>query len=383
MRLPVYLDYMATTPVDTRVAIKMQQYLTFDGVFGNSSSPHHYGREALEAINNARAQVAAIVNADPKEIIWTSGATEANNLALKGAASFYKRQGKHIITCKTEHKSVLDVYKYLEMHGFEVTYLTPETSGLLDLNKFEAALRGDTILVSIMHVNNEIGVIQDVSAIGALIKAKFPGIIFHVDAAQSAGKVALDLKEMKIDLLSMTAHKIYGPKGIGALYVRATPPLHLEAQIHGGGQERDLRSGTLATHQIVGMGEALAIARAEMQQDNARILALREYFWCELQSQIGGVHLNGDEKQRIAGNLNVSFDGIDSETLLAGLKDLAISSGAACNTLSLEPSYVLRAIGCKGGLLNNAVRFSLGRFSTHEEIDYALQQIKNVAVMLR
>jgi cysteine desulfurase len=380
MRLPIYLDYMATTPVDPRVAAKMQQYLTVDGVFGNSASPHIYGYAAKEVIDDARAQVAALISASPSEIIWTSGATEANNLAIKGAANFYKRQGRHIITCKTEHKAVLDVCKYLEVHGFEVTYLQPEFDGLLDLNKLAEAIRDDTILVSIMHVNNEIGVIQNIAAIGALTRAR--GILFHVDAAQSVGKIPIDVKQMQIDLMSITAHKIYGPKGIGALYVRGEPKLHLDAQIHGGGQEHGLRSGTLPTHQIVGMGEALALAGKEMQHEQEKILALRNRFLQGL-LELGGVDINGSLVRRIAGNLNFSFADIDGETLIAALKDLAISTGSACTTLSFEPSYVLRALGLKGARLHNALRFSFGRFTTDEEIDFALDCIKNAVRALR
>lgn len=380
MRLPIYLDYMATTPVDPRVAAKMQQYLTIDGVFGNPASEHFYGYQARAAINEARQQAAKLINADEKDIIWTSGATEANNLAIKGAAQFYQRKGKHIITCKTEHKAVLATCKYLEIHGFEVTYLEPEPDGLLDLCKLKAALREDTILISIMHVNNEIGVVQNVAAIGELARPR--GILLHVDAAQSVGKIPIDVQNYKVDLLSFTAHKFYGPKGIGVLYVRGKPRLHLEAQIHGGGQERDLRSGTLATHQIAGMGETCRIAYEEMQEEQARILKLRQHFWDGIKD-LGEVYANGHLEQRVAGNLNVSFGSVVGETLIAALKDLALSSAAACGSAVLEPSYVLRAIGIKRELAQSAIRFSFGRFTTDDEIDYAITHVREVVQALR
>jgi len=337
------MDYSATTPVDERVAEKMCTYLTRQGQFGNPASrSHEFGWKAESAVEQARADVASLVNANPKEIIWTSGATESDNLAIKGAAHFYQKQGKHIITLKTEHKAVLDSCRQLEREGFEVSYLDPEPNGLLDLDKFQAALRDDTILVSIMHVNNEIGVIQDVAAIGEICRDR--KIIFHVDAAQSAGKIDIDLEQLKVDLMSFSAHKIYGPKGIGALYVRRKPRVRLEAQMHGGGHERGLRSGTLPTHQIVGMGEAFRIAREEMAEENVRIAALRDRLWNGL-NDIEEVYLNGDMEHRITGNLNVSFNYVEGESLIMALKDMAVSSGSACTSSSLEPSYVLRALG--------------------------------------
>lgn len=377
---PIYLDYMATTPVDFRVAEKMRQYLTIDGDFGNPASQHIYGYAANDAVEAARVQVAALINAFPQEIIWTSGATEANNLAIKGAAQFYSRKGKHIVTVKTEHKAVLDVCKNLEKYGFEVTYLTPEPDGLLDLNKFEAALRTDTTLVSVMQVNNEIGVIQDLIAIGEITRKR--GIIFHVDGAQSAGKVPIDLKKMKVDLMSFAAHKVYGPKGIGALYVSHNPRIRLEPQIHGGGQEQGLRSGTLPTHQIVGMGEAFAIAHQEMSLDNQRILGLREKLWQGIRD-LGDVYVNGSMKQRVVHNLNVSFGGVDGESLLVGLKDLAVSSGSACTSATIEPSYVLKALGVRTDLAYSSIRFSLGRFTTEQEIEQAILHINYVVSTLR
>lgn len=380
-KLPIYLDYMATTPVDSRVAAKMQRYLTIDGVFGNPASEHFYGYQAREAIAEARQLAAQLINADEKEIIWTSGATEANNLALKGAAQFYQRKGKHIVTCKTEHKAVLATCKYLEIHhGFEVTYLTPERDGLLDLAKLEAALRDDTVLVSIMHVNNEIGVIQNIAEIGKLTRPR--GILFHVDAAQSVGKIPIDVQDSQVDLLSFTAHKFYGPKGVGALYVRGKPRLHLEPQMHGGGQERDLRSGTLATHQIVGMGEACRLASDEMAKEQERILKLRQRFWDGIKD-LGDVCVNGHVGQRVAGNLNVSFGGVMGEVLIAALKDLAVSSAAACGSVVLEPSYVLRAIGVSRELAQSAIRFCFGRFTTEEEIDYAAKHVREVVQGIR
>lgn len=381
MKLPIYLDYSATTPVDPRVAEKMCTYLTPDGHFGNPASrSHSLGWEADDAVKQARADVAALINADPREIVWTSGATESNNLAIKGAAHFYKKQGRHIVTCKTEHKAVLDTCRQLEREGFEVTYLDPEPSGLIDLSKLRDALRDDTILVSIMHVNNEIGVIQDLKAIGEITRAR--KIIFHVDGAQSAGKVHIDLNEVNVDLMSFSAHKCYGPKGIGALYVRRKPRVRLEAQMHGGGHERGMRSGTLPTHQIVGMGEAFRLAKEEMDTDNQRILALRNRLWKGLRD-IDEVFLNGDMDHRIAGNLNVSFAFIEGESLIMAIKDLAVSSGSACTSASLEPSYVLRALGREDELAHSSIRFTLGRFTTEEEVDYAIELINSQVGRLR
>jgi cysteine desulfurase len=381
VKLPIYLDYAATTPVDPRVAEKMIACLTTDGVFGNPASrSHSFGWQADDAVTLARQQVADLVNADPKEIVWTSGATESDNLAIKGVAHFYQKQGKHIVTCKTEHKAVLDTCRQLEREGFEVTYLDPEPSGLINLDKLAAALRDDTVLVSLMHVNNEVGVIQDIAAIGELTRSR--GILFHVDAAQSAGKVAIDLQTLKVDLMSFSAHKIYGPKGIGALYVRRKPRVRLEAQLHGGGHERGMRSGTLATHQIVGMGEAFRIAGEEMAEDNARILQLRNRLWNSLKD-LEEVYLNGDMEQRVAGNLNVSFNYVEGESLVMALKNLAVSSGSACTSASLEPSYVLRALGRNDELAHSSIRFSIGRFTTVEEIDYTIEAVRNSIVKLR
>jgi len=381
MKLPIYMDYSATTPVDPRVAEKMCACLTPDGSFGNPASRSHaFGWEADELVTKARADVAALVGADPREIVWTSGATESNNLAIKGAAHFYKKKGKHIITCKTEHKAVLDTCRQLEREGFEVTYLDPEPSGLIDLEKFQAALRDDTILVSIMHVNNEIGVIQDIAAIGEITRGR--KIIFHVDAAQSAGKVPIDLAELKVDLMSFSAHKIYGPKGIGALYVQRKPRVRLEAQMHGGGHERGMRSGTLATHQIVGMGEAFRIAGEEMATENERVRALRQRLWDGLKD-MEQVFLNGDEERRVAGNLNVSFAFVEGESLIMALKDMAVSSGSACTSASLEPSYVLRALGREDELAHSSIRFTLGRFTREEEVDYAVAKIRGQVERLR
>jgi cysteine desulfurase len=373
MKLPIYMDYSATTPVDPRVAEKMCACLTPDGSFGNPASRSHaFGWEAEALVDEARANVAALVNADPKEIVWTSGATESDNLAIKGAAHFYGKQGKHIVTCKTEHKAVLDTCRQLEREGFEVTYLDPEPSGLIDLGKFQAALRDDTVLVSIMHANNEIGVIQDIAAMGEITRER--KILLHVDAAQSAGKVPIDLQALKVDLMSFSAHKIYGPKGIGALYVQRKPRVRLEAQMHGGGHERGMRSGTLPVHQIVGMGEAFRIAREEMAAENERILALRQRLWHGIRD-MEQVFLNGDEEQRLAGNLNVSFAFVEGESLIMALKDLAVSSGSACTSASLEPSYVLRALGREDELAHSSIRFTLGRFSTQDEVDHAVSII--------
>ena len=379
--IPIYMDYSATTPVDERVAEKMCSYLTRQGLFGNPASrSHEYGWKAEGAVEQARADVAQLINANPKEIIWTSGATESNNLAIKGAAHFYQKQGKHIVTLKTEHKAVLDTCRQLEREGYEVTYLDPEPNGLLDLQKFEAALRDDTIVVSIMHVNNEIGVIQDIAAIGEICRDR--KIIFHVDAAQSAGKVEIDIEKLKVDLMSFSAHKVYGPKGIGVLYVRRKPRVRLEAQMHGGGHERGLRSGTLPTHQIVGMGEAFRIAREEMAGENTRIRGLRDRLWNSL-SDMEEVYLNGDMDHRIAGNLNVSFNFVEGESLIMALKDMAVSSGSACTSSSLEPSYVLRAIGRNDELAHSSIRFTIGRFTTVEEIDYVASLLREKVNKLR
>ncbi|WP_299789755.1 IscS subfamily cysteine desulfurase [uncultured Shewanella sp.] len=373
MKLPIYLDYAATTPVDPRVAEKMMQCMTMDGIFGNPASrSHRYGWQAEEAVDIARNQVADLINADPREIVFTSGATESDNLAIKGVAHFYHKKGKHIITSKTEHKAVLDTCRQLEREGFEVTYLAPESNGLIPLETIEAAMREDTILVSIMHVNNEIGVIHDIAAIGDLCRSK--KIVFHVDAAQSAGKLPIDVQSMKVDLISISAHKMYGPKGIGALYVRRKPRIRLEATMHGGGHERGMRSGTLATHQIVGMGEAAAIAKAEMTTDNARIRKLRDRLWNGVKG-IEETYINGDFEQSYCGSLNVSFNFVEGESLMMALKDLAVSSGSACTSASLEPSYVLRALGLNDEMAHSSIRFSIGRFTTEEEIDHAIETI--------
>ncbi len=379
VKLPIYLDYSATTPVDPRVAGELIPYLTEK--FGNPASRSHaFGWEAEEAVERARAEVAGLVGADPKEIIWTSGATESDNLALKGAAHFYRGKGKHLISVKTEHKAVLDTLRELEREGFEVTYLSPRPDGLLDLEAFRAAIRPDTLLASVMHVNNEIGVIQDIAALGEICRAQ--GVLFHVDAAQSAGKVAIDLTRLKVDLMSFSAHKIYGPKGIGALYVRRKPRVRLEPQMHGGGHERGLRSGTLPTHQIVGMGAAFRIAREEMASDNHRIRALRERLLNGLQA-IDQVHVNGDLERRVPHNLNLSFAFVEGESLLMAIKDLAVSSGSACTSASLEPSYVLKALGRSDELAHSSIRFSIGRFTSEPEIDYAIQLLKNKVAKLR
>ncbi|MGB0846674.1 MAG: IscS subfamily cysteine desulfurase [Thiolinea sp.] len=378
---PIYLDYSATTPVDPRVAEKMMQFLTPQGAFGNPASRSHaYGWVAEEAVEEARANVAALINANAKEIVWTSGATESNNLAIKGAAHFNQRRGKHVITMKTEHKAVLDTCRQLEREGFEVTYLDPEENGLVDLHKLESAMRDDTTVVSVMHVNNEIGVIQDIAAIGELCRSR--KIVFHVDAAQSAGKVPIDMETMQIDLMSFSAHKIYGPKGIGALYVRRKPRVRIEAQMHGGGHERGMRSGTLATHQIVGMGEAFRLAKEEMAADNERTRMLRDRLWDGLQD-IDEIYLNGDMDQRVPGNLNVSFNFVEGESLMMSLKNLAVSSGSACTSASLEPSYVLRALGRSDELSHSSLRFSFGRFSTVEEVDETLKSVHQAVDHLR
>ena len=379
MKLPIYMDYSATTPVDPRVASAMIPYLTEK--FGNPASRSHaFGWEADEAVELAREQVAALVNADPKEIIWTSGATESNNLAIKGAAHFYQGKGKHIVTMRIEHKAVIDTVRELERVGFSATYLDPEPSGLLDLEKFKAALRPDTIIVSVMLVNNEIGVVQDIAAIGDICRDK--GILFHVDAAQATGKVEIDLQKLKVDLMSFSAHKTYGPKGIGALYVRRKPRVRLEAQMHGGGHERGMRSGTLATHQIVGMGEAFRLAKEEMPEENERVRMLRDRLLKGLMT-MEEVHINGDMLQRVPHNLNLSFNFVEGESLIMAIKDIAVSSGSACTSASLEPSYVLRALGRSDELAHSSIRFSVGRFTTTEEIDYVIELLKSKIGKLR
>ena len=381
MKLPIYFDYSATCPVDPRVAEKMVQCLTMDGTFGNPASrSHRYGWQAEEAVDAAREYIAELVNADPREIVFTSGATESDNLAIKGAAHFYHKKGKHVITCKTEHKAVLDPCRQLEREGYEVTYLEPESNGLVDLAKLRDAMREDTVLVSIMHVNNEIGVIQDIAAIGEICREN--KTVFHVDAAQSAGKLPIDVQTTKVDLISFSAHKIYGPKGIGALYVRRKPRIRLEAQMHGGGHERGFRSGTLPTHQIVGMGEAFRIAKLEMAQDYQHAIDMRERLLKGLEG-IEEMSINGDIEHRIPNNLNISFAFVEGESLLMALKDLAVSSGSACTSASLEPSYVLRALGLNDELAHSSIRFSFGRFTTAEEIDYAVVQIKQAVDKLR
>ncbi len=377
--LPIYMDYSATTPVDPRVVDKMVPYLREQ--FGNPASRSHaYGWDAERGVEEAREQVAALVNADPREIIWTSGATESDNLAIKGAAHFYQGKGKHIITVKTEHKAVLDTCRELEREGFEVTYLDVKEDGLIDLDVFKAALRADTILVSVMHVNNEIGVIQDIATLGEICREK--GIVFHVDAAQSTGKVAIDLATLKVDLMSFSAHKTYGPKGIGALYVRRKPRVRIEAQMHGGGHERGMRSGTLATHQIVGMGEAFRIAREEMAVENERVRALRDKLLRGL-SQIEETYVNGDMEQRVPHNLNISFNFVEGESLIMAIKDVAVSSGSACTSASLEPSYVLRALGRNDELAHSSIRFTVGRFTTEQDVDYVINLLQGKIAKLR
>ncbi|MEN2474335.1 MULTISPECIES: IscS subfamily cysteine desulfurase [Burkholderia] len=379
LHLPIYMDYSATTPVDPRVVDKMVPYLREQ--FGNPASRSHaYGWDAERAVEEAREQVAALVNADPREIIWTSGATESDNLAIKGAANFYKGKGKHIITVKTEHKAVLDTCRELERDGFEVTYLDVKDDGLIDLDVLKAALRPDTILVSVMHVNNEIGVIQDIETIGEICREK--GIIFHVDAAQSTGKVTIDLATLKVDLMSFSAHKTYGPKGIGALYVRRKPRVRIEAQMHGGGHERGMRSGTLPTHQIVGMGEAFRIAREEMATENERIRMLRDKLLRGL-SQIEETYVNGDMEQRVPHNLNISFNFVEGESLIMAIKDVAVSSGSACTSASLEPSYVLRALGRNDELAHSSIRFTVGRFTTEQEVDFVINLLNSKIAKLR
>jgi len=379
VKLPIYLDYSATTPVDPRVAQKMIPYLT--EFFGNPASRSHaFGWKAEEAVEEARGHVAALIGADPKEIVWTSGATEGNNLALKGAAQFNKARGKHLITQKTEHKATLDTMRELERQGFVCTYLEVEENGLVDVKKFEAAIRPDTIVASIMMVNNEIGVIQPIAEIGGICRAK--GIVFHCDAVQAAGKLPIDLATLKVDLLTITAHKMYGPKGIGALYVRRKPRVRIEPQIHGGGHERGFRSGTLATHQIAGFGEAARLAKLEMAAENVRVRALRDRLWKGI-SSMEEVVVNGDMARRIPGNLNVSFNYVEGESLIMAVKDIAVSSGSACTSASLEPSYVLRALGRSDELAHSSIRFTLGRFTTEEEVDYAVKLMQAKVAKLR
>jgi cysteine desulfurase len=379
MKLPIYLDYSATTPVDPRVAQKMITYLTDE--FGNPASrSHSFGWTAEAAVEQARENVAALVGCDPKELVWTSGATESINLALKGAAHFYKDKGKHLVTVKTEHKATLDTMRELEREGYEVTYLDVKPDGLLDLDAFKAALRPDTIVVSVMLVNNEIGVIQDIPAIGEMCRSR--GIVFHVDAAQATGKLPIDLAKLKVDLMSFSAHKTYGPKGIGALYVRRKPRVRIEAQMHGGGHERGMRSGTLPTHQIVGMGEAFRIAKAEMATENERIRMLRDKLWKGL-TRIPEVYVNGDMEHRVPHNLNVSFNFVEGESLIMAIKDIAVSSGSACTSASLEPSYVLRALGRSDELAHSSIRFTIGRFTTEADVDYTIDLIKRKVEKLR
>ncbi|HZM33600.1 MAG TPA: IscS subfamily cysteine desulfurase [Burkholderiales bacterium] len=379
LNLPIYLDYSATTPVDPRVAQKMIPYLT--EFFGNPASRSHaFGWKAEQAVEEARGHVAALINADPKEIVWTSGATEGNNLAIKGAAHFYKTKGKHIITQRTEHKAVLDTFRELERQGFEATYLEVKEDGIVDIEKLKAAIRPDTILVSIMMVNNEIGVIHPVWEIAEICKKK--GVIFHCDAVQGGGRVEIDMQKLKADLLTLTAHKMYGPKGIGALYVRRKPRVRIEAQIHGGGHERGFRSGTLATHQIVGFGEAARLAKLEMATDNERVRALRDRLWGRMKA-IDEVYLNGSMEQRVPHNLNVSFNFVEGESLIMAVKDIAVSSGSACTSASLEPSYVLRALGRSDELAHSSIRITLGRFTTEEEVDYAADLIQRKVMKLR
>ena len=381
MKTPIYFDYSATTPVDPRIAEKMMEYLTPKGIFGNPASrSHSFGWEAEEAVETARRQVAELINADPREIIWTSGATEANNLAIKGSAHFNRKKGKHIITVKTEHKAVLDTVRELEREGFEATYLTPADNGLIDLSQLEAAIRDDTTLISIMWVNNEIGVIQPIEAIGKLCRER--GIILHVDAAQGGGKIKMDINAANVDLLSLSAHKMYGPKGIGALYVRRKPRVRLEAQMHGGGHERGMRSGTLPTHQIVGMGFAAQLAMEDFDKEHERIKALRD----KLLDGVKGmeeIYINGDLASRVPHNLNISFNFVEGESLIMAIKDVAVSSGSACTSASLEPSYVLRALGRNDELAHSSIRFSFGRFTTEEEIDFLIKLLHEKIGRLR
>ena len=381
MKLPIYFDYASTTPVDPRVVIKMQDCLSLDGNFGNPASrSHSFGWKAEEATEEARSNVAKLVNCDPREIVWTSGATESDNLAIKGSARFNKSKGNHIITSKVEHKAVLDSCRQLEREGFEVTYLDPGTNGIVTPLMVSNAITDQTILVSLMHINNEIGVINDIESIGKVTREM--GVVFHVDAAQSTGKLSIDLSQLEVDLMSFSAHKTYGPKGIGALYARRKPRVRLEAQIHGGGHERGMRSGTLATHQIVGMGEAFRIAREDMTEDNIRIKFLRDKFWEGL-NDMEEVYLNGDQEHRAAGFLNVSFNYVEGESLIMALKDIAVVSGSACTSASLEPSYVLRAIGLKDELAHSSIRFAIGRFTTKEEVEYTIGLVRNAVAKLR
>ncbi len=381
MQFPIYLDYSSTSPVDPRVAAKMAECLTLEANFGNPASrSHKFGWKAEEAVENARKQVADLLNCDPREIVWTSGATESDNLAIKGAAHFYSKKGKHLITSKIEHKAVLDSCRQLEREGFEVTYLDPDKSGIVSAAAVAAAIRPDTILVSLMHVNNEIGVINDLEAIGKVTREH--NVIFHVDAAQSTGKLPIDLEAMQVDLMSLTAHKTYGPKGIGALFVRRKPRVRIEPQMHGGGHERGMRSGTLATHQIVGMGEAFHLAKTEMDADNARILKLRNRL-LEGLKDMEEVYVNGDLDHRVAANLNISFNFVEGESLMMALRNLAVSSGSACTSASLEPSYVLRAIGLNDELAHSSLRMTIGRFTTDEEIDYTIEKVKEAVGKLR
>lgn len=377
----VYFDYSATTPVHPRAAKAMMNYLTLDGVFGNPASrSHSYGWEAEAAIEKARKQVADLVNCDPREIIWTSGATESDNLCIKGAAHFYHKKGKHIITSKIEHKAVLDTCRQLEREGYEVTYLKPDSEGIITPEQVKDAIREDTTLVSLMHVNNEIGVITDLEKIGEVTSAA--GVLLHVDAAQAPGKVIIDLQKMKVDLMSFAAHKVYGPKGIGAAFIRRKPRARIEAQIHGGGHQRGMRSGTLPTHQIVGMGEAFAVAKEDMQAENERIRALHDRFWSQIED-IEEIYLNGSKEHRVPHNLNVSFNYIEGESLMMALKDLAVSSGSACTSASLEPSYVLRALGRNDELAHSSIRFTFGRYTTEEQIDNAVKDIRTAVEKLR
>ena len=381
LNIPIYLDYSSTTPVDQRVADKMAECLTLDGSFGNPASRSHaFGWDSDSLIKNARKNVADLIKSDTKEIVWTSGATESNNLAIKGAAHFYKSKGNHLITLSTEHKAVLDTMRQLELEGYNVTYLDPEPNGLVNLDKLEKAITDQTILVSIMHVNNEIGVIQDLEKIGKITRDK--KVLFHVDAAQSPGKVDIDVNKFNVDLLSLSAHKVYGPKGIGALFIRRKPRVRLEAQMHGGGHERGFRSGTLPTHQIVGMGEAFRIAREEMKNDNVRIKKLRDKFWSKLKD-IEEIYLNGDLNNRITGNLNVSFNYVEGESLIMAIKDIAVSSGSACTSASLEPSYVLRALGRDDELAHSSIRITIGKYTTEEEVDYAAELLEKAVAKLR
>ena len=381
LTIPIYLDYSSTTPVDPRVAAKMSECLTKEGVFGNPASrSHSFGWESEKLIDEARGHVAKLIKANKKEIVWTSGATESDNLAIKGAAHFYKEKGNHLITLTTEHKAVLDTMRHLETEGFEVTYMNPKDNGLVDIDELKSLIKPTTTVISIMHVNNEIGVIQDLETIGKICRDN--KIVFHVDAAQSPGKVDIDVDKYNIDLLSLSAHKVYGPKGIGALYVRRKPRIRLQPQMHGGGHERGFRSGTLPTHQVVGMGEAFKIAEEEMESDNKRITILRDKLWNGLNS-IEEIYLNGDMKQRIPGNLNVSFNFVEGESLIMAIKDMAVSSGSACTSASLEPSYVLRALGRSDELAHSSLRISIGKYTTEEEIDYSVSLIKEAVAKLR